>query len=253
MPKFLSRIPSWVLWTLIALGVIVPVLHLRGPWGEFWGIDEEGWASAWATFLSAAIAATVAILILRKQSAHQASTAETNRQHTADEAEKDRKEQARIAADDRHHQAELARVERDIVATTALHAVLIEYLDAQQADIKWIRPTPATEEIRKRFERTLEHWAINCGMPPGETLDVKLMIRETATKYFFFPGEGPAILREDYRNFLREMFDDLYMTISTSPKERYKALEFRRAKYRDDIQVRDRELYGFATSSDSDD
>ena len=33
------------------------------------------------------------------------------------------------------------------------------------------------------------------------------MIRETATKYFFFPGEGPAILREDYRNFLREMFD----------------------------------------------
>lgn len=233
-------------------GFAIATLDLWGPWGEFWGINEEGWASVWATVVSAAIAATVAILILHKQSADQASTAEANRRHTAEEAEKDRREQALIAAADRNHQAELARIERDIAATTALHAILDKYLAAQKADRNQVRPTPETEEIRKEFERALDRWEINCGMTPGEALDVKIIINVTATNYFFYPGNGSVILREDYRNYLREMFEDLYRTISMSPKGRYEALKVRRAKYCDDLQVRDRELYGFDEPSGSD-
>jgi hypothetical protein len=247
--KKIPSVPPWLFWILLVVVAVstwvIVSLPLRGPWGEFWGIDEEGWASVWATVLSAAIAATVAILVLRKQSAAQAATAKSDRDHAAQQAAKDR-----------HHQSELARVERDIASTIALHAVLIDYLDKQEESFRTFPKNSYSlishaDENRKQFENALEHWAMNCGMTPGETLHVKNIIKRLATQYIFWPGPGQVTLRGDYRNFLREMFDDLFMTISTPPDTRYIALAFRLKKYDEDIEVRDRKMYDAASAEDA--
>lgn len=213
---------AWPLvWILLVIGVVwmagLRILEWKiqgGNWGNYWGVDEEGWAGMWATIISASVAATVAIYVLRRQSDTQAA----------------------IAQADRHHQAEEARIARDIEATLrlqqdlddflmgadALAELLDGYMQGEQAE--HLRH-PSVDVRLRTLLMSMQRWGANSGLESYEYRAIIYVMRLEAIHYLVIDNNQQCHLHADFAGHLRQMVGELVLHLATPGDQKFSVMK----------------------------
>lgn len=212
---------------LVAIGVVgfggVSMFEWKiqgGNWGNYWGIDEEGWITVWATFISATIAATVAISVLWGQNKHL----------------------AKLAASDRTHQAEEARIPRNIEATLTLNEDLDAYLSAADALYEyangWLKDIPAhladpsVDARYRKLKSSIHRWSSNSGLESYQYRAVVSVMIEEARHYILEHPSAYIDTEPDLGSHLRQMVEEIMLHLQTPGNRMWEVME-KHVKYYD--------------------
>lgn len=189
--------------------------------GKFWGVEAGDWLSLIAAVLSAALAATIAIYVLRNQNNHQ-----------AEQARLDREEQARQAERDRAHQAELSRMDREISTLAELRTKTNSYIKMQQfTHLSHERPEnfdsytiSEMTDARADFTNELYKWAINSGLPWADAESIINTMQSLVSNYTMETVIGETIDNPEFFKAANAVIETLMKSAHLSPVEKWSML-----------------------------